>query len=108
MADTISYALEDQKGYYLLAYQPDSDPFDRKKLRFNKLEVKLKRDGYEVRYRNGFYGFTDDKPLETVQNPTDKTVAALMSPFAATEIGLRLNTLFGNNETGSFVNSSSH
>ena len=108
LADTISYALEDQKGYYLLAYQPDSDSFDPKKLRFNKLEVKLKRDGYEVRYRNGFYGFTDDKPLETVQNPTDKTVAALMSPFAATEIGLRLNTLFGNNETGSFVNSYLH
>jgi len=108
LTDTISYALEDQKGYYLLAYQPDSDSFDPKKLRFNKLEVRVKLPGYEVRYRNGFFGYTDDKPLETVKNPTDKTVAALMSPFAASEIGLRLNTLFGNNETGSFVNSYLH
>lgn len=108
LTDTISYALEDQKGYYLLAYQPDEASFDAKKLRFNKLEVKVKRPGLEVRYRNGFYGFTDEKPLETVQNPTDKTVAALMSPFAASEIPLRLNTLFGNNQTGSFVNSYLH
>ncbi len=108
LTDTISYALEDQKGYYLLAYQPDSDSFDPKKLRFNKLEVRVKQPGYEVRYRNGFFGYTDDKPLETVKNPTDKTVAALMSPFAAGDIGLRLNTLFGNNETGSFVNSYLH
>jgi VWFA-related protein len=108
LTDTISYALEDQNGYYLLAYEPDADSFDAKKLKFNKLEVKLKREGYEVRFRNGFYGYTDDKPLETTQNPTDKTVDALMSPFAINDIELRLNTLFGNNQTGSFVNSFLH
>ena len=43
LTDTISYALEDQKGYYLLAYQPDSESFDAKKLRYNKLEIKLLR-----------------------------------------------------------------
>jgi VWFA-related protein len=104
----ITSALEDQNGYYLLAYQPDEASFDAKKLKFNKIEVKLKRDGYDVRYRNGFYGYTEEKPLETVKNPTEKTVEALMSPFAANEIELRLNTLFGNNETGSFVNSFLH
>ena len=31
-----------------------------------------------------------------------------MSPFAVSEIPLRLNTLFGNNQTGSFVNSYLH
>lgn len=108
LTDTIGYALEDLKGYYLLAYQPDSETFDAKKLRYNKLEIKVKRPGLEVRYRTGFYGFVDEKPLETVHNPTDKTVAALMSPFAASEIPLRLNTLFGNNQTGSFVNSYLH
>lgn len=109
LSDGVNYALEDQNGYYLLAYQPDSDAFDPKKLKFNKLVVKVKRPDLEVRYRNGFFGFTDENPLETTtQNPTDKTVAALMSPFASGEIPLRLNTLFGNNETGSFVNSYLH
>lgn len=109
LTDTISYALEDQKGYYLLAYQPDDATFDAKKLRYNKLEVKLKRQDLIVRYRTGFYGVTDSKPLETVpQNATDRTVAALMSPFTAGEIPLRLNTLFGNSATGSFVNSYVH
>jgi VWFA-related protein len=108
LTDTISSALEDQKGYYLLGYQPDSDSFDPKKLRYNQLEIKVKRPDLEVRYRSGFFGFIDEKPLETVQNPTDKTVSALMSPFAATDIPLRLNTLFGNNQTGSFVNSYLH
>lgn len=106
--DGMNYALEDQKGYYLLGYQPDSESFDAKKLRFNKLEVKVKRPGVEVRYRNGFFGFTDDKPLETVNNPTEQTFGALLSPFSAGDVGLRLNTLFGNNETGSFVNSFLH
>jgi VWFA-related protein len=101
-------ALEDLKGYYLLAYQPDSESFDPKKLKYNKLEIKVKRPGLEVRYRTGFYGFVDAKPLETTKNPTDKTVDALMSPFAFNEIPLRLNTLFGNNATGSFVNSYVH
>ncbi len=109
LVETISYALEDQNGYYLLGYQPDNDSFDAKKLKFNKLEVKVKRADLEVRTRSGFFGYATEKPLEAAtQNPTEKTVAALMSPFTAGEISLRLNTLFGNNETGSFVNSYLH
>lgn len=105
----IEAALEDQKGYYLLGYQPDSDSFDPKKLRFNKLEVKVKNTDYVVRSRSGFLGFTGVESPENIQNPTDKTFNALMSPFSAGEIGLRLNTLFGNNTTtGSFVNSYVH
>lgn len=108
LVDTIGYALDDLKGYYLLAYEPDSKTFDPKNIQFNKLEIKVKNPAYVVRYRKGFFGYTDEKPLETNQNPTDKTVEALMSPFAASQVGLRLNTLFGNNETGSFVNSYLH
>ncbi|MBX7171174.1 MAG: VWA domain-containing protein [Pyrinomonadaceae bacterium] len=109
LSNGVNYALEDQNGYYLLGYQPDSDSFDPKTLKFNKIQVKVKRPDLEVRYRNGFYGYTDTNPLEPVtQNPTDKAVAALMSPFTSGEIPLRLNTIFGNNETGSFVNSYVH
>ena len=35
-------AIDDQ-SYYLIGYQPDSDTFDAKTRRFNKLEIKVKR-----------------------------------------------------------------
>ena len=108
LTDTLKYALEDQKGYYLLAYEPDSDAFDPKKLKFNKIKVTVKGQDYNVRTRSGFFGFVEEKSIATNQNPQDKTFAALISPFSANEIGLRLNTLFGTNETGAFVNSYLH
>jgi len=103
-------ALEDQKGYYLIGYQPDTDTFDAKIRRFNKLQIKVNRKGANVRYRSGFFGVTD----EQIKKPTNRTPAqqiftALTSPFAASGIGLRLNTLFGNDkQNGSFVRSLLH
>lgn len=84
--------LNDQKGYYLLGYQPDGDTFDAAKRRFNKLEVRVKRPNLNVRYRSGFFGVTDAalKP----KTPTEQLVAALTSPFAAREIDVRLTSLF--------------
>ena len=93
------------QSYYLLGYEPDSDTFDPKASRINKIEIKVKREGVNVRYRSGFFGITDDQlapkpgaapqamPLEQVLN----------SPFTATGIALRLNTIFGNGADGSYV-----
>lgn len=103
-------ALEDQKGYYLIGYQPDSDTFDAKTRRFNKLKIEVNRKDMSVRYRSGFFGVTD----EQIKKPTNQTAAqqiytALNSPFAASGIALRLNTLFGNDkQQGSFVRSLLH
>lgn len=99
-------ALEDQKGYYLIGYQPDTETFDAKTRRFNKLQIKLRRKDATVRYRSGFFGVTDDqikKPSN--QTPAQQIYTALTSPFAASGITLRLNTLFGNEKQGSFVRS---
>jgi hypothetical protein len=103
-------ALEDQKGYYLLGYQPDSDTFDAKTRRFNKLQIKVKRKDVNVRYRSGFFGVTDDQIKKPANQSTAQQIyAALTSPFAASGIGLRLNTLFGNDkQNGSFVRSLLH
>ncbi len=103
-------ALEDQKGYYLIGYQPDTDTFDAKTRRFNKLQVKVSRKDTNVRYRSGFFGITDDQ----IKKPSNQTAAqqiftALTSPFGASGISLRLNTLFGNDkQQGSFVRSLLH
>ncbi|MGI8470095.1 MAG: VWA domain-containing protein [Pyrinomonadaceae bacterium] len=93
--------LNDQKGYYLLGYTPDSETFDAQKRRFNKLTVKVKRPDLKVRYRSGFFGLTDDETNRPAnQTPQQQITAALTSPFSANGIELRLNTLFGNDLKG--------
>ena len=105
----IERMLDDQ-SYYLIGYQPDTETFDADKRRFNNLVVKVNRKGARVRYRSGFFGITD----EQIKTPTNQTreqqiLTALTSPFAASGISLRLNTLFGNDaKQGSFVRSLLH
>lgn len=103
-------ALEDQKGYYLIGYQPDSDTFDAKTRRFNKLQIKVLRKDATVRYRSGFFGVTDEQIKKPANlTPAQQIYAALTSPFAVSGIDLRLNTLFGNDkQQGSFVRSVLH
>ncbi|HEX8247927.1 MAG TPA: VWA domain-containing protein [Pyrinomonadaceae bacterium] len=100
--------LNDQ-SYYLLGYQPDAETFDPKTRRFNKLVVKLKRPDLRVRYRSGFFGVTDEVADNIKQTPHQQILNALLSPFAAGGINLRLNALFGNEaKSGSFVRSFLH
>ena len=102
----------DDQSYYLIGYEPDDEVFDPQKRRFNKLEVKVKRKDVNVRYRSGFFGVSDEeiaaKP-KTEMTAEQKITDALTSPFAANEIPLRLNALFGNNEKqGSYIRSFLH
>ncbi|MEP6900326.1 MAG: VWA domain-containing protein [Actinomycetota bacterium] len=101
----------DDQSYYLIGYEPDSDTFDPKTRRFNKLEVKVKNKSLKVRYRSGFFNVASENvaKMPTTQTPVQQIQNALTSPFAANDISLRLNTLFGNDETqGSFVRSLLH
>lgn len=91
-------AVNDQKGYYLLGYEPDDETFDPRKNKFNKLEIKLNRPDLKVRYRSGFFGITDEKIRSTFEpnNPQQKLFNALNSPFGATEINLSLYPIYSN------------
>ncbi len=104
--------MEDTKGFYLIGYQPDSETFDAKTRRFNKLDIKVKQEGLSVRYRSGFFGIADaDIRRSAPQNetPLQQILKPLTSPFVANEINLKLNTLFGKDDkTGSFVHSFLH
>ncbi len=95
MVGSVKSALDDQKGFYLVAYQPDSETFDPKTRRFNKLEVKLKRPGMNVRYRSGFFGIAEKDVKPPVQTPIQQMVSALSSPFSSNGINISLNTFFG-------------
>jgi VWFA-related protein len=55
--------LEDQRGYYLLTYEPDDQTFqreDRRRPKFHSVKVKVTRPGVRVRARSGFFGVTDE------------------------------------------------
>lgn len=99
-------ALDDQKGYYLIGYQPDSESFNANKNKFNKFTVKVKRAGLDVRYRSGFFGISDEKVAQIKQTPQQQIYTALTSPFGANDISLSLNTLFADDKKiGSFIRS---
>lgn len=105
----VTKILEDQ-SYYLVAYQPDAETFDPNVRRFNKIEIKVKRDGAKVRYRSGF--FTSQKTEEQTAlnlNPGSTLMKALVSPFAVNGIDVKLNALFGySKKRGYYVHSFLH
>lgn len=104
--------LEDTKGFYLIGYQPDSDSFDAKTRRFNKLTIKVKQEGLNVHYRSGFFGIADAdiKPsTPPTETPLQQILKPLTSPFTANEINLKLNTIFGKGDKNdSFIYSFLH
>lgn len=108
---SVEKVLDDQRGYYLLGYEPDAATFDATKRRFNKLTVKVSPSNLKVRYRSGFFGVADAEAARTTagKNPQQRLMTALTSPFGANDVGLRINTLFGNDaKTGSYLNSLVH
>lgn len=102
MSGGVKRILDDQAGYYLIGYRPDDATFDDEKGRtkFHHLTLKVKRAGkYNVRMRTGFYGITDEKLKTTRATPQHQLIGALFSPFAASDVQVRLTSLFANDET---------
>jgi len=109
----IRRVLEDQKGYYLIGYRPDSSTFDLRsgKRTFHKLSLKVERPGkYNVRMRNGFYGISDDEPRAPVKRTlAQQMLGALTSPFGSTGVHLQLTSLFAYDpKSGPFMRSMLH
>lgn len=99
--------LEDQRGYYLIGYVPDSATFSGRTPRFHSLRVRVTRPGLRVRSRRGFFG----RPDEARQPATaaNRMQSAVTSPFAAGDIRLRLSSLFAQIEkVGPVVQSYMH
>jgi len=100
LGEALKRELGDQ-SYYLIAYAPDSDTFDATG-KYNKLEIRVLRKGAAVRYRRGFFGYTDEtkakpKTAGGGQNYVAELRDALVSPFGANGINVRLNSLVGSN-----------
>ncbi len=107
----IRRVMEDQKGFYLIGYRPDQTTFDKRTGRrtFHKLTLKVTRPGkYNVRMRNGFYGFSDeDKPV--ARSLGQQMFDALSSPFGSTGVHVQLTSLFANDiKAGTYMRSVLH
>lgn len=99
----IKRVVEDQKGYYLIGYRPESTTFDR---RFHQIKVKVKRPDLLVRSRSGFYGIGTEERRALPSTRNQQLYSALTSPFAAPGVDLRLATFFTNTaQEGSFMRS---
>lgn len=104
----IQRSLDEQSGYYLLAYVPAAENFDPDKRKFNKLEVKVARPGLKVAYRSGFFS-TPAADVAVFTGPQKDLAKALTSPFASNQIEVSTNALFADDATdGGFLRSFVH
>jgi len=107
----IKRILEDQQGYYLIGYKPDESTFSavNGKAKLHHLRVNIKRPGeYRVRTRSGFYGRTDEAKAENL-TASQQLGNALTSPFSASDIQLKLTSIFANSKpAGSMLQSFLH
>jgi hypothetical protein len=83
--------MSDQQGYYLIGFRPAEDTFDHK---FHRIKAKVKRGDLTARTRAGFYGFTEDDARSAQLSTEDEMKKALISPFGAHDVMVRLTTLF--------------
>jgi len=95
--------LDDQRGYYLLGYTaPRGSPhtgWDQ-----NRVKVRVKRPGLQVRARQGFFG-PFDTSVPKVES-ADPLVMSTISPFGSGAITVRLTSVFGHDaKDGSYVRS---
>lgn len=95
----LEYMLEDQRGYYLIGYDPEESTFSGKERGvLHKLEVKVKRPGLRVRARSGFYGLTDEEVQPFNNSAANPMVKAVVSPFLCNEVPVSLTPLVLNDK----------
>jgi hypothetical protein len=85
--------VEDQRGYYLLGYEPEKASFEtgRHGALYHRVSIRVKRPGLQVRSRAGYYGVTD---REVSKPPAiDALMRALETPLVPGQMGLRVTAL---------------
>jgi VWFA-related protein len=80
--------MADQRGYYLLGFQPPADAMEPDIAgtpEFHKLKVEVLRHGLSVRSHAGFFGIGEEYQTAT-STPTAKMSKAIDSPFESSDI----------------------
>lgn len=103
----LARALAREKGYYLVAYEPDDDSFKGKN--FNRIDVQVTRPGLTVSSRAGFLGVVDQKEARSAKTGDSELYEAIVAPLPNSGMNLGLTAFFGNTPAaGSFVRSLVH
>ncbi len=99
-------AMNIEKGYYLLGYEPDDETF--KGTKFHNIQIKLKREDLKVYSRSGFVGRQDQKK-PTAVNAKSELYKSIVAPLPQAGIELRLTAFYANSETeGDFIRTMVH
>jgi VWFA-related protein len=111
VSNVLSNILSDQNGYYLIGYRPDEATFklDNGRRAYHHVAVVVKRQDLRSHFRKGFFGTPDNASPPAPPTSGQQIVAALTSPFDASDIGVKLTSLYGfDKKEGSFVRSLLH
>jgi VWFA-related protein len=82
--------MNDQLGYYLIAYKPPEAA--KREQEFRKIAIRVTRPGLRVRYHNSIY--TQEPEQASAANAGSRLVAAVESPFAVSDVRLRCASRF--------------
>ncbi|MGE0129591.1 MAG: VWA domain-containing protein [Blastocatellales bacterium] len=93
----VNKAVDDNRSYYLVGFDPEDETFDRKR---HKIKLAVKRPGLQVRTRAGFFGIEDSKAREIPRTREAQLLSALFSPFGAKDIPYQVTSLFFSSTKG--------
>ena len=103
----IDRALNIERGYYLVAYEPDADTFKDKN--FNKIEIRVLRPELKVYSRTGFIGVIDQVTKTVAKTGDSQLYEAIVAPLPDAGMELLVTAHFGNTPVdGSYVRSMVH
>jgi VWFA-related protein len=97
----IGQGLSIEKGFYLVAYEPDEGTFKGKF--FNKIEVKLSQPDLRVSSRSGFLGIVDQTAVHKAKTGDSELYEAIAAPLPTAGMNLRLSASFANSSTAGSV-----
>ena len=107
LSDALKPVLADQRGYYLIGYRPTEQTFKGKQ--FHSIKVRVRRPGFNVRTRTGFYSLPDSDNSPRSLKGDRQLYAALASPLGGGDVRMQLTSFFGHDaRSGSFLRSLLH
>lgn len=93
---SLRHIYADLSGYYILAFRPPDDSFERYsngQLKFHRIRVRMKRSGLYARTRSGFFG--EDSAAATPRARAElRLIDSLQSPFGASDIATEMHATF--------------
>jgi len=97
----IGKLLKREKGFYLIAYEPDGETFKGKK--FNNIDVKVTRPNLNVVTRSGFLGVPDEDVKPKKKTGDSELYEAIVAPIPKPGLNVQLSAYFATSPTGESI-----